>query len=248
MKKIDIKGTIILDDYKEIYDFYGIENTSVSDVVDALPDDGSDVEVIINSPGGMVDAGSEIYSQLKSYEGKVTAKVFALAASAASIIAVGADETLIAPTAQIMIHNVSNMAEGDYRVMQKNASVLENYNKAIASAYVIKTGKSEEEILDLMNEETYFTAKQAVEEGFADGILFDEEAPKVASVGGALIPQAVIDKTRRIIKEREVKSAITDEQLQYIINEVTNNLKQKEKQKEPEKPAQNGLQRFFLNL
>src|SRR5690625_7699521 len=99
-----------------------------------------------------------------------------------------------------------------------------------------------------MNEETYFTAKQAVEEGFADGILFDEEAPKVASVGGALIPQAVIDKTRRIIKEREVKSAITDEQLQYIIDEVTNNLKQKEKQKEPEKPEQNGIQRFFLNL
>lgn len=226
MKKINIKGVIIFDDYKEVYNFYGIENTSVSDVVNALPTDGSPVELIINSGGGMVDAGSEIYSNLKDYGGEITAKIFSMAASAASLLAMGADKILIAPTAQIMIHNVSGGIDGDYRVMQKEASVLENYNKAIANAYMIKTGKSEEDVLDLMNKETYFTAQQSVEQGFADKVLFDVEAPKAASIKATLLPQAVVEKARQLMSQtKPTGGGITDEQIQSIVNQVTSNLK-----------------------
>jgi len=226
MKKINIKGVIVFDDYKEVYEFYGIENTSVSDVVNALPTDGSPVELIINSPGGMVDAGSEIYSHLKEYSGETTSKIFSMAASAASLIAMGTDTVLIAPTGQIMIHNVSGGIDGDYRVLQKEASVLENYNKAIANAYMIKTGKSQEDVLKLMNEETYFTAQQAVEQGFADKVLFDVEAPKAASIKATLLPQAVVEKARQLMSQtKSTSGGITDEQIQSIVNQVTSNLK-----------------------
>lgn len=238
MKKINVKGVIIFDDFKEIYDWYGIENTSISDVVNELPEDNSPVEIIINSPGGMVDAGSQIYSHLKEYSGEVTAKVFAMAASAASIVAMGADKVFMAPTAQIMIHNVSGGTSGDYRVMQKEASVLENYNHAIANAYVLKTGKTHDEIINLMNEETYFTAKIAVEEGFADGVLFDVEMPKVASMTATLLPQEVVEKTRQMMKDKSKKeNVISNEQVNFIISEVTKNLKQNEKHKEPDQPV-----------
>lgn len=237
MKKIHINGVIVFDDFKEIYDWYGIENTSISDVVNELPDDNSPVEIIINSPGGMVDAGNQIYSHLKEYGGEVTAKVFAMAASAASIVAMGADKVLMAPPAQMMIHNVSGRTHGDYRVMQKEASVLKNYNNAIANAYVLKTGKSHDEIINLMNEETFFTAQQAVKEGFADGILFDVELPKVASMTATLLPQEVVEKTRQMMKQGKKENVISDEQVNFIISEVTKNLKQNEEHKEPELPA-----------
>lgn len=251
MKKIHINGVIVFDDFKEIYDWYGIENTSISDVVNELPDDNSPVEIIINSPGGMVDAGSQIYSHLKDYGGEVTAKVFAMAASAASIIAMGADNVLMAPTAQIMIHNVSGGTTGDYRVMQKEASVLKNYNQAIANAYVLKTGKSHEEIINLMNEETYFTAKRAVEEGFADGVLFEMELPKVASMTAALLPQEVVEKARQMMKQQSKKeNIISNEQVNFIISEVTKKLKQNEtpKHKEPEQPTKTVNEKASFNL
>lgn len=208
MKRINIKGVIVFNDYKEIYDWYGIECTSVDDVVNELPTDGSPVEIIINSPGGHVDAGSEIYTHLKAYEGEITTKVYAMAASAASLVAMGGDKALVAPTGQIMIHNVSGIVDGDYRVMHKEAGVLENYNSAIANAYILKTGKTQEEILQMMNDETYLNAQQAVEHGFADGIMFDEVAPKAASMTASLLPKEAVEKARQMIKGNKDKSSV----------------------------------------
>lgn len=194
-----------MNDYKEIYDWYGIECTSIDDVVNELPTDKSPIEVIINSGGGHVDAGSEIYTHLKAYEGEVTTKVYAMAASAASLVAMGGDKTLVAPTGQIMIHNVAGEIHGDYRAHQKEAGVLETYNSAIANAYILKTGKSQEEILKMMNAETYLNAQQAVEHGFADGIMFNEEMPKTAGATSSLLPKEAVEKARQMIKESKGK-------------------------------------------
>ena len=151
MTTIEIKGVIVMNDYKEVYDWYGIECTSPNDVINQLPTDNSPVEIIINSGGGHVDAGNEIYARLKAYEGEVITKPYSIAASAASIIAMAGDKIFIAPTAQLMIHNVSGLVDGDHRAHIEEAKVLEGYNKAIANAYILKTGKSEEEILQMMN-------------------------------------------------------------------------------------------------
>lgn len=221
MRKINVKGTIISNDVQWIYDLFDIEATSPNRVLDELEQaNGEDVEVIINSGGGDVFAGSEIYTELKSYQGNITTKVVGIAASAASVIAMAGKKVQISPTAQIMIHNVSSRGSGDYRDFQHEADVLKNYNKSIASAYMIKTGMKEEELLALMDEETWFNAQQAKENKFVDEILFEESTQVVANIGNSpILPQQVIDTIRNmkdqfnpIASEKESESDILMQQ------------------------------------
>lgn len=201
-----MKGVIIPNEDKWIYEWFEIENTTPNDVLNALPTDNSPVEVVINSGGGDVFSGSEIYTALKDYPGTVTVKIVGIAASAASVIAMAGDKVLISPTAQIMIHNVSSVAQGDYRVMKHEAEVLKNYNKSIANAYMLKTGLSQEELLNLMDKETWLNAQQAKEKGFVDEIMFDEGNRLVASVQVGVLPQNVINKMRNMKNELMQKS------------------------------------------
>lgn len=181
MAQIEIKGTIIPSNYQRAYDFIGYEGTSPIVVKEALGKaNGNEVEVIINSSGGDVFAGVEIYSLLRNYQGKITVKIFSLAASAASVIAMAGDEILMSPGSQMMIHNVSTVARGDYRSMLQSVDVLRNANTALANTYVIRTGKTYDEIYKLMDAETWFNVQTAVEQGFADGLLF-EDSRKVPS-------------------------------------------------------------------
>jgi ATP-dependent Clp protease, protease subunit len=197
-KKIKIKGPIISRDEKWIYDWFEYDATTASDVERELPTDGSPIEVQINSPGGYVDEGSEIYYLLKNYKGHVTTDIVGTAASAASVIAMAGDTIRISPTGQIMIHNVSGGARGDYRALQQEASVLENYNKSIANAYILKTGMAQETLLDLMNKETWLNAQQAKEMGFVDEILFESGMQLIASVQSGMITPDIIDKMRNM--------------------------------------------------
>lgn len=106
MKVIDVKGEIINSRNQWIYDWLGIEATSPKKISDALREaGGEDVEIHINSPGGDVFAGSEIYTALRAYSGKVKIKIVGIAASAASVIA-QAGKSEISPTGMFMIHNV----------------------------------------------------------------------------------------------------------------------------------------------
>lgn len=199
VKKINVKGVIIPNEDKWIYDWFEIESTAPNDVLNELPSDGTPVEFIINSPGGDVYAGSEIYTAIKDYHGKSTGKIVGIAASAASLIAMGVDNLLISPTAQMMIHNVSSGAWGDYRDLQHEANVLKNYNVSIANAYQIKSGKSYEELLSLMDDETWLNAQQAKELNLVDEIMFQNNVPKlVASVQPSIIPQNIVDKIRNM--------------------------------------------------
>lgn len=201
MPKIQINGIIIPSDYQDIYDWFGMDATSpkkVSAVISQLI--GENVDVEINSPGGDVFSGSEIYSALKGYQGNVNVQIVGVAASAASVIAMAGNTVQISPTAQIMIHNVSGSAGGDYRDMQQAASVMENMNKSIANAYALKTGLPQDELLNLMNQETWMTAQQAVEKGFADEIMFDNEKKLVANIASTMIlPMEVINKIKNLI-------------------------------------------------
>ncbi|MCA0754913.1 Clp protease ClpP [Paenibacillus sp. N4] len=198
MKTVNIKGVIVGDDEKWIYDWFGIAAVSPSSVNKELKDaNGEDVDVIINSGGGSVFAGSEIYSALKGYAGRVTARVVGLAASAASVAAMAADVVSISPTAQIMIHNAWTRMEGDYRDMEHGAEFLKNTNSSIANAYRLKTKKSEDELKAMMDKETWLTAQQAVKEGFADEIMFDEQKQLAASAAiNGMLPLEVVNKMR----------------------------------------------------
>lgn len=195
MKKIPIKGAIIPNNDQDIYDFFGIEATSPKKVLKLIDEaKGDDLEIEINSGGGNVFAGSEIYTALAGYKGDTYVIITGIAASAASVIAMAGKTVAISPTAQIMLHNVSSSAKGDYRNMQHTAQVLKNANDGIANAYMLKTGLSRAELLGLMEKETWLSAEKALEQKFVDEILFDGENRLIASFGSGMIPQEVINK------------------------------------------------------
>ena len=198
MKSVNVKGAIVSNDDQWIYDWFGMDATSPKSVNDAIVEaNGDDLEVEINSGGGDVFAGSEIYTALKSYRGNVTTKIVGLAASAASVIAMAGKNILMSPTGQMMIHNVSAQSSGDYRDMQHTADVLKNANTTIANAYRLKTGMSEADLLSMMNQETWLTPQQALENKFIDEIMFtDGQVNLVASIQSNLLPIEVIEKMR----------------------------------------------------
>ncbi|MDG6888217.1 head maturation protease, ClpP-related [Clostridium perfringens] len=173
MVDIDIKGDIIEDDSQWIYDWIGWSYTSPKNVINKLKEaNGQPVTLKINSPGGSVFAASEIYTELRNYTGDVNIQIVGLAASAASVIAM-AGRSSMSPTAQIMVHNVSTRAGGDYRVMEHTAEVLKNANDTIANAYIAKSGMTRKEALELMDNESYLSAQKAKELGLIDEIMFD---------------------------------------------------------------------------
>lgn len=175
MAKADIKGTIVSDDDKWIYDWFGIQATCPADIHQAIADAaGEELEVEINSGGGDVLAGNEIYTALRMYRGKVTCIIVGMAASAASYIA-SARKCVITPVGLYMIHNASGGAMGDYHAMDKESEVLQTVNRAITAAYMEKTSLGQEELLGLMDRETWLTAEQAVEYGFVDSIIKSQE-------------------------------------------------------------------------
>lgn len=199
MRVIDIKGEIINSNNQWIYDWLEMEATSPKKISDALRDaGGEDVEIHINSPGGDVFAGSEIYTLLRSYSGKVKIKILGIAASAASVIA-QAGESEISPTGMFMIHNVKTWSSGDYRDMEYTAEALKAANESIINAYMAKTGMTQEELQGLMDRETYMAAAQAVEYGFVDKIMFAEQAPELRN-GFGLLPEETLKKIKNLIK------------------------------------------------
>jgi ATP-dependent Clp protease, protease subunit len=198
--KIKIKGVIVSNDDKWIYEWFEMDSTSPKDIESQIEKAGKeDLEIEINSGGGDVYAGSEIYTMLKEYKGHVTAKITGIAASAASVIAMSGKTVKISPTAQIMIHNTSTITAGDYRDLEHEAEVLKGWNKSIANAYILKTGMEQKELLNLMNKETWLNAQKAKELGFVDEIMFDNELKLSASIRGMLPPE-VIDKVKNLIK------------------------------------------------
>ena len=136
------------------------------------------VTVHINSPGGDVMAGAEIYSALKEHsmngEGTVTVIVTALAASAASIVAMAGDRILMHPVAYMMIHNPWTIAIGDAKELRKTAKTLDVISEGLVTAYEQRTGKDRDELKRMLENETWMSAGTCVEEGFADEILGGE--------------------------------------------------------------------------
>lgn len=175
MKIINLKGEIVSDDLADIYRQWGYTCTSPKDFAN-LSNDGEDIEVVINSRGGSVTDASEIFTALKDYKGQVTAKIVGFAGSCASWIAMAADKVKISPMGFIMIHNASSVAIGDNREMDSAGNMLKTVDEAIRNAYKEKTGLSDEELKDLMDNETWFNSSKALEKNFADEIMFEEEA------------------------------------------------------------------------
>lgn len=207
MAKIDIRGAIVPDGEQWIYDWYGIPAVSPKRIMQqierATANHDKELIVNINSPGGSVYAASEIYAHIKNFSGDSVSEITGVCASAASIIMTGTKRTVIAPVGAVMIHNASVVAHGDYRDMEAMKQLLIQTNEAIMQTYVMKTGKTKEELTQMMNDETWMNAQQALEHGFVDEIMFADDIPITASDtdvnASGLLPKEVIDKMRNLL-------------------------------------------------
>ena len=200
--EIDVRGDIIGNDDKWIYDWLECDSTCPNDIKNALLTMPADDKLIVNvnSGGGSVMAGQEIYSLLHGRQ-DVEIHIQSLAGSAASVIAM-ANTCKMSPVATIMIHNVSmSGVSGDYHDMQKNAEVLKTMNSALAEAYVTKTGKTKDEILKMMDKETWITASQALEMGFIDEVE-ELQTQMTNSINGIRLTEEI---RQQVTKEKELR-------------------------------------------
>jgi ATP-dependent protease ClpP protease subunit len=136
---------------------------------------GKDIIVEISSPGGWVFEGIEIFNLFKNYDGFVTMHIIGLAASMASYIPLAGDKIIIEKNATWMIHNPWGFSIGDQNEMRAQADILDGLAGILADEYIRKTGKSEKEIRQMMDDETWFFGNEIIEAGFADVIIDNDE-------------------------------------------------------------------------
>ena len=235
MAKVELMGDIVPNDAKWIYEWLGWDATCPKDIRDAITQmkPGETLEVYINSGGGDVQSGQEMYSLFQSVDS--VAKIQSFAASAAGVAAMGCKKVLMSNVSTIMIHNVScSGVAGDYHQMDKISEMLKTLNETMANAYAAKSGMELEDVLDLMDRETWISAKGAIEYGFADGLIEEENehitdtgaltfVNKVAPVqlenGTAFGLRLTEEIRQKVIEEKNRRDA--DEKLK---NEILNDL------------------------
>lgn len=157
--------------YGDIGESWWGDSTSAKDVEDALNNVTAGVlNVHLNSPGGDVFDGIAIYNQLKNHSAKVVIHVDGLAASAASLIAMAGDEIVMNTGSMLMIHEASTWTWGTKADIKKTLNALEGIDKSIADIYMTRFEGERSEIETMIENETWFTASEAVELGLADKV------------------------------------------------------------------------------
>lgn len=144
------------------------DTISAKAVKDSLDNVKEDIVIRLNSGGGDVFEGIEIYNYLKSLSNHITIEVTALAASAASLVAMAGDKIIIRTGANMMVHEASTMAFGNKSDIQKTLNALTAIDTSIVDIYQDRTGLDRDEIVNLITNETWLTADEAINKGFAD--------------------------------------------------------------------------------
>lgn len=213
--------------YGDIGESWWGESISANDIKNALKEVSTDtITIRLNSPGGDAFDGIAIYNQLKNHDAKVIGIVDGLAASAASIIAMGCDEIIMNTGSMMMIHEASTFTWGTKADIKKTLNALEGIDKSIADIYMDRYAGTREELNALVEGETWFTASEAVEAGLADKVNNDSD------------------------EENEIENL---KSIVFNLQNELNNLKNPPKPKEPEQvpavaSAKGNLNKLFLNL
>ncbi len=201
------KKTTYITIYGVIGTRYWSDSFSANDMDKALNEAGNnDVIINLNSPGGDAFMGISIYNRLRRHNGKVTIHVDGWACSAASVIAMAGDEVVMGLGSMLMIHEASNIVWGTKQDMRKEADVLEELEEGIIDIYMTKANVDREEIRKKVDAETWFSAKKAVEIGFAtktegsDDTEDDNEETTIMSVAEK---QQILNELKNTLKTNE---------------------------------------------
>lgn len=225
-----ITGDIVDDNQQWLYDYFE-EDCAAPKAFKAELDkhSGKKLNVIIDSYGGSVFAASKIYSLLKAHKGEVVCKVHSIAASAASVIAMAGDKLLMSPTAILMIHNPLTVVEGNQHDLRHTADILDGIKDSIINAYERKTHLDRDKISRLMDKESWFDCNEAMELGFADGVIGEENSLFSKDILNSIKDQRIavynkvsfkpenkpVEPQVKLIdeKEFEIEDAVTDEEI-----------------------------------
>ncbi len=196
----------------DIFDEIGFWGVSASEVRQSLMKASGDVTVRINSPGGDVFEGIGILNLLVQHEGHVRVEVIGLAASAASLIAMAGDEIVIADNAYMMVHRAWSVMAGNEADFADTSALLRSIDGSLAKTYASRTGRNERAIKQMMDDETWMTADEAVDAGFADSTMESKRAKAAFDLSVfAKVPEALrgeIDNHTYTI--RDVESALRE--------------------------------------
>ena len=158
--------------YGDIAESFWGDTISAKEVTEYLADlDVENINVYINSNGGVVDTAIAINNALRRHKAKVTVNIDGIAASAATLITCAGDTVRMPKNALFMIHNPSTIAMGDSEEMRKQAEVLEKYKNSITETYLQKVNIDKEKLSELMDSESWLSAEEALKYGFIDEII-----------------------------------------------------------------------------
>ncbi|ABK00156.1 head maturation protease [Xanthomonas phage Xop411] len=163
-REINIFSVIGRDDLND-----GTTSAQIGSFLEAMGP--GDVTVNIDSPGGDMFAGLAIYNQLIAHQGKVTVNVVGRAASAASVIAMSGDQINMHTSAFLMIHNCHLVIGGNAKELMSVAAMMRPFDSAMADIYVARSSQAKDTVVQMMDNETWMNAEEAVKMGFADSIV-----------------------------------------------------------------------------
>jgi len=196
-----------------------IDQATVNEVSQALRSPGP-VHIEMNSPGGSATAGMAIHSMLSARSG-VTVEILGLAGSIASIVAMAADDIIIAESGFMMIHKPWSISAGDAEELRKTAGTLDKVEESLVNIYAKRTGQDSDRIRAMMAEETWFNAEEAVEFGFADRIVTGTKAVALADLSRfENVPEALNSILGEGNMDKETKENVTfsKEDIQAMID------------------------------
>lgn len=178
--RVRLAGITTSNDNARIYRYCGYNDVCCpQDVRDAITNCPADEELIfeLNSGGGSVYSGFEMYSAIRGAGREVTAEVQSIAGSAMSVVMAACDKVLMSPVANVMIHRASARSEGNAQVLRQDVQMLDTVDESILTAYTEKAGDktTRNQFAAMMRRETYMTAQEAIDCGLADGMIeYDE--------------------------------------------------------------------------
>ena len=207
----------------------------------------SELNVHINSYGGETFQGLAIYNLLKQHKAQVNVYVDGIAASSASIIAMAADKVYMPKTALMMIHNCWLWAVGNAKELRKTADDMDKIAVAYKEAYLSKINITEEKLDKLLDEETYLTADECIEMGFADEIV-ELKANSSINQNANMCLYKLVNKLKH--QERTSNNNLDEETIKKLIeqnNDKLLDIMEQRKQEKQNNQNRDTLMVSFLN-
>lgn len=173
-------------------------------------------------------------------------RITAIAASAASLIAMAGDHIEMSPVARMMIHNPSSIAQGEAKDLNHAAETLEHVGQIMAEAYAVRAGKNKQELVEMMARETWLNADEAIEQGFADSKMFENDNMQIVASNTQVLSKDVLNRVTALVS----KTPEVNIDIDAIANKVIEKINMKEKESEIDvadsKVSANGFSRFLF--